>query len=73
MRAQLAERGVKLISGTLDESPSAYKDIGAVMAAQADLVDCLARFDPLIVKMAGDEDGRPAAARRRKAGARPRP
>ncbi|MCF0253788.1 MAG: RtcB family protein, partial [Duodenibacillus sp.] len=73
VRAQLAGRGVKLISGTLDESPSAYKDIGAVMAAQADLVDCLARFDPLIVKMAGDEDGRPAAARRRKAGARPRP
>ena len=34
----------------------AYKDIDAVMAAQADLVERLARFDPRLVKMAaGDE------------------
>lgn len=29
-----------------------YKDIAAVMAAQADLVSVVARFDPKIVKMA---------------------
>jgi tRNA-splicing ligase RtcB len=30
----------------------AYKDIDAVMAAQSDLVEIIARFDPKIVKMA---------------------
>jgi len=30
----------------------AYKDINAVMAAQSDLVDIVARFDPKLVKMA---------------------
>ena len=35
----LRERHVKLLSAGLDEVPMAYKDIDAVMAAQADLVD----------------------------------
>ena len=48
----LSERGVELISGGLDEVPMVYKDIHAVMQAQADLVDVLARFDPRLVKMA---------------------
>jgi tRNA-splicing ligase RtcB (3'-phosphate/5'-hydroxy nucleic acid ligase) len=48
----LKERGVKLISAGLDEVPGVYKDIHQVMAAQADLVDVLGRFDPKIVKMA---------------------
>jgi tRNA-splicing ligase RtcB len=30
----------------------AYKDIDAVMAAQSDLVEPLARFEPRLVKMA---------------------
>jgi tRNA-splicing ligase RtcB len=30
----------------------AYKDIETVMAAQADLVEILARFNPKLVKMA---------------------
>jgi tRNA-splicing ligase RtcB len=30
----------------------AYKDIHQVMAAQADLVEVLGRFDPKLVKMA---------------------
>ena len=30
----------------------AYKDIHEVMAAQADLVETMARFDPKLVKMA---------------------
>jgi tRNA-splicing ligase RtcB len=49
----LARRGVTLVSADLDEVPMAYKDIGKVMAAQADLVEILARFEPRIVKMAG--------------------
>jgi tRNA-splicing ligase RtcB len=48
----LAERGVTLISSGLDEVPMAYKDIHAVMAAQQDLVEVIARFDPKLVKMA---------------------
>lgn len=44
--------GVTLISAGLDEVPMVYKDIHAVMAAQDDLVEVLARFDPQLVKMA---------------------
>ncbi|MEO5822987.1 MAG: RtcB family protein [Vicinamibacteraceae bacterium] len=48
----LRARGVTLISAGLDEVPMAYKDIDAVMAAQRDLVEPLARFEPRLVKMA---------------------
>jgi tRNA-splicing ligase RtcB len=48
----LRERGVTLLSAGLDEVPMAYKDIDEVMAAQHDLVDTLARFEPRLVKMA---------------------
>jgi len=48
----LRERGVTLISAGLDEVPMAYKDIDEVMAAQGDLVEPLARFEPRLVKMA---------------------
>ena len=53
-RAQrfLRERGVTLLSAGLDEVPMAYKDIDEVMAAQQDLVEPLARFEPRLVKMA---------------------
>jgi tRNA-splicing ligase RtcB (3'-phosphate/5'-hydroxy nucleic acid ligase) len=51
-KAFLDERGVTLISAGLDEVPMAYKDIDSVMAAQADLVEKVARFDPMLVKMA---------------------
>ncbi len=51
-RRFLAEHDVVLISAGLDEVPMGYKDINAVMAAQADLVDIIARFDPKLVKMA---------------------
>ena len=57
VRRFLADAGVHLISGGLDEAPMAYKDIHAVMAAQGDLVDILARFDPRLVKMAPDGQG----------------
>jgi len=50
-RKFLAERDVVLISAGLDEVPMGYKDIEKVMAAQKDLVEILARFDPKLVKM----------------------
>ena len=54
LRRFLDDAGVHLISGGLDEAPMAYKDIHAVIAAQSDLVDILARFQPRLVKMAPD-------------------
>jgi tRNA-splicing ligase RtcB len=50
--AFLRERNVTLFSAGLDEVPMAYKNIDEVMAAQQDLVEPLARFDPRLVKMA---------------------
>ncbi len=52
VRPVLEERGVKLLSAGIDEAPMVYKNIDEVMAAQQDLVEPLARFDPRIVKMA---------------------
>jgi len=52
VKKYLRERDVTLISAGLDEVPMAYKDIETVMAAQSDLVEKLARFDPRLVKMA---------------------
>jgi tRNA-splicing ligase RtcB len=52
VKPQLAERKVTLLSAGIDEVPGVYKDIDAVMAAQADLVEPIARFSPRIVKMA---------------------
>jgi tRNA-splicing ligase RtcB len=51
-QAYLRARQVTLLSAGLDEVPMAYKDIDDVMAAQRDLVEVLARFDPRLVKMA---------------------
>jgi tRNA-splicing ligase RtcB (3'-phosphate/5'-hydroxy nucleic acid ligase) len=48
----LRERRVTLLSAGLDEVPMAYKNIDEVMAAQNDLVETLARFEPRLVKMA---------------------
>jgi tRNA-splicing ligase RtcB len=48
----LAERGVKLLGGGIDEAPQAYKPIEEVIAAQRDLIDILGRFTPRIVRMA---------------------
>jgi tRNA-splicing ligase RtcB len=50
----LEERGIKLLSAGIDENPFVYKDIHQVMKSQEDLVDIVARFDPRIVRMAGD-------------------
>lgn len=51
----LKEHDVVLISAGLDEVPMAYKDIETVMAAQSDLVERIARFDPKLVKMAPED------------------
>jgi tRNA-splicing ligase RtcB len=51
-RDLLRQRGVTLLSAGLDEVPMAYKDIDQVMAAQSDLIERLARFEPRLVKMA---------------------
>lgn len=48
----LQERNVQLLSAGIDENPFVYKNIHEVMAAQADLVEVVARFDPRIVRMA---------------------
>ena len=48
----LDEKGITLITAGIDEVPMAYKDIETVMAEQKELVDVVARFDPLLVKMA---------------------
>jgi tRNA-splicing ligase RtcB len=54
IKPQLEAAGVTLLSAGIDENPLSYKDINAVMGAQTDLVDVIARFDPRIVKMADD-------------------
>jgi len=60
-KSYLAEKGVTLIGGSVDEAPQAYKDIGAVINLQGNLVDLVGRFTPKIVRM--DSGGKP---RRRK-------
>ncbi len=52
----LAECGVTLLSAGLDEVPMAYKDIDEVMAAQMDLIEVVARFDPKLVRMAAEKE-----------------
>jgi tRNA-splicing ligase RtcB len=53
-RARLENRGIHVLSAGADEVPGVYKDIRDVMAAQSDLVEIVAQFDPKIVKMCGD-------------------
>jgi tRNA-splicing ligase RtcB len=54
VRKELAAQGIDVLSAGSDEVPGVYKDIRQVMAAQRDLVDVVAQFDPKIVKMCGD-------------------
>lgn len=53
MKDVLAENGVTLIGGGLDEAPHAYKDIHEVMKAQTELVEVVGIFSPKIVRMDG--------------------
>jgi len=54
IRRELAERGIEVLEAGSDEVPGVYKDIRQVMAAQHDLVEIVAQFDPRIVRMCGD-------------------
>ena len=54
VRKELSERGIEVMDAGSDEVPGVYKDIREVMAAQQDLVQVVAQFDPQIVKMCGD-------------------
>jgi tRNA-splicing ligase RtcB len=54
VRKELAAQGIDVLSAGSDEVPGVYKDIRQVMAAQQDLVEAVAQFDPKIVKMCGD-------------------
>jgi tRNA-splicing ligase RtcB len=63
---QLHKAGVDLISASLDEVPGAYKDIHNVMAYQEDLVQIVATFKPMMVKMAPDEREQRRERKRRK-------
>jgi tRNA-splicing ligase RtcB len=47
----LKERGVRLLSAGLDESPQAYKPIQAIIDAQSGLIEIVGRFQPKIVRM----------------------
>lgn len=51
----LAQAGVTLIGGGLDEAPQAYKPIEQVINAQRDLVDVIGTFQPRIVRMAEEK------------------
>jgi tRNA-splicing ligase RtcB len=54
VRKDLEARGVYVLAAGSDEVPGVYKDIRQVMAAQQDLVETIAQFDPKIVRMCGD-------------------
>jgi tRNA-splicing ligase RtcB len=54
--ANLIHKRITLMGSDVDEAPMAYKDIHAVMAAQQDLVEVLASFQPRIVRMADPKE-----------------
>ena len=47
-RSEMHDVTALVTSDTLDESPSAYKDIFAVMDQQRDLVDVVAHIKPIV-------------------------
>lgn len=51
LRTVLRESGVQLIGGSVEESPSAYKDIEAVIQSQSELVKVEGTFTPKVVRM----------------------
>jgi tRNA-splicing ligase RtcB (3'-phosphate/5'-hydroxy nucleic acid ligase) len=54
VQRELEASGIEVLAAGADEAPGAYKDIHSVMAAQQDLVEVIARFDPKVVRMCGD-------------------
>lgn len=51
LKKMLADAGVTLIGGSVEENPLAYKDIERIIAAQQELVTVEGRFMPKIVRM----------------------
>jgi len=51
MKKLLTDAGVTLIGGSLEENPSAYKDIETVITAQQQLIEVQGKFYPRIVRM----------------------
>lgn len=56
VEAELKHKKITLLGSDLDEAPMVYKDIHTVMAAQTDLVEVLAKFQPRIVRMADPKE-----------------
>lgn len=56
VEAELKDKKITLLGSDLDEAPMVYKDINTVMAAQTDLVEVLAKFQPRIVRMADPKE-----------------
>ncbi len=56
VEAELRAKDITLLGSDLDEAPMVYKDIHTVMAAQQELVDVLATFQPRIVRMANPKE-----------------
>jgi tRNA-splicing ligase RtcB len=54
VQRDLEAKGIRVLTAGSDEVPYVYKDIRDVMAAQTDLVDIIAEFQPKIVKMSDD-------------------
>ncbi len=53
MQAWVAEKGVVLRGGGLDESPHVYRRLPEVLAAQGSTIEVLHTLRPLVVVMAG--------------------
>ncbi|WP_160714099.1 RtcB family protein [Chitinophaga solisilvae] len=51
LKKLIADAGVTLIGGSVEENPLAYKDIERVIAAQQDLVAIQGKFVPVVVRM----------------------
>ncbi len=52
LRKALEQAGVELLAAGIDEAPMVYKSLRKVMAAQSDLVEPIAEFQPKLVLMA---------------------
>jgi tRNA-splicing ligase RtcB len=59
MQAWIAEKGVVLRGGGLDESPHVYRRLPEVLAAQGATIEVLHTLRPLIVVMAGADESDP--------------
>jgi tRNA-splicing ligase RtcB len=64
LKTILQKKRITLISAGLDEIPMAYKNIEQVMNQQKDLVEIVAKFEPMMVKMAPPEKRKHQTRRR---------